>query len=256
MKEKNYPIADPHLNNNKNLLLGLLIGLAILVGGILFYFFLSHSTSAYEKVSATISDIDYIYHDNQVYVDYVYQGVSYTHQALDTYMSGWGVGTVLDIYVNPANPQEITGALSGIPAPFFIIGFGCLVVLLMGLAKISDIVNCNPFVPSREEKNATKARITGVDSHLKNGQFRILFSKNGTAYQSGRCRGDGPLIAELVKNQDIDAPVYLDDKGHFVPDYPGLNKLLMSLKAQAGLMSTPPSNFHGLSGEDDGSGRF
>lgn len=254
MKQSDYSIANPHLNSWKALLWVFVASLVLIAGGIAFYFYVKNTVAGFDRISATISEISFFGSDSEdVYVDYTYKGSNYTHQLFDTYVSGWHVGTIVDAYVNPSNPYEIRSALSTNVAPYFLIGFGSLLFLIASTGVISDLVNRHVFFPRRSNENRTKARITGVMA-LKHNLFRILFSKGGKTYQSGRLRGDSHLVDTLAKKYPIDCPVYLDSKGHFAPDYEGMSNLLNTLKNQEGLTVAP--DYHGLSPNDDGSHRF
>lgn len=161
----------------------------------------------------------------------------------------------MDIYVDPQNPSVFHSTLTSNVAPYLIIGAGGFLFLIVILGGVSDLINCRVFAPKKTGENKVEVRIAGVtfSKNIAQTIYRIQFTKDGATYQSGRLRGDGHLVETLAKEHPIDCVAYLDRAGHFVPDYVALNATLMSFKDKEGLGLV--QDYHGLSPNDDGSGR-
>jgi hypothetical protein len=248
------PIANPHANNVKVFWVFLVIGLLILAGGIFLIFFYRDAVLNYDKVSATIVEIRYRYDDEyDVYVDYSYNGMTYAHALLDSFSSSWRVGDTLEIYVNPQDPTVIHSSLVANVMPYLVMGFGGLILAIALAGGVSDMINSRWLLPLRSKENKIEVHLTRV-VHLKNQSlYRILFSKEGTTYRSGRLHGDAHLVETLLAKHPIDCVAYRDRFGNFVPDYASLNQTLMKLKNQEGLGFV--EDYHGLSPNDNGSHR-
>jgi hypothetical protein len=191
VKKQKYPVANPHVNQPKAFIILIFIALLFIAGGIVFAIFASKGVQGYVKTQATIVDIDYplFYNDSTTaYVDYTFNGITYSHQMLDSYTSGWGIGTVVDIYVDPQNPSSFHSTLTSSVAPYLIIGAGGFLLLIVFLGGVSDLINCRVFAPKKTGENKIEVRIARVTyaKNIAQTIYRIQFAKDGSTYQSGR----------------------------------------------------------------------
>jgi hypothetical protein len=256
MKQTHYPVANPYLNNGKAILSVLLIALLLVGAGIAFLLLAKNQFQGDEQVNATIVELVRYdaFNEEACYVDYTYAGVSYTHGRLGDYSSTWYVGQVLAIYVNPKDPTQIHSVSALSTGPYLFFGFAGGMVLLSLLLEGYNLWNAQAFFPKKKSDNKVTAALVSVEPLKSHGQFRLRFSLNEKTYSSRRLKGDYPLIQQLLAQKPIVTGAYLDQKGHFAPDYPELNATLLRLKNEAGLTLAP--DYRGLDPNDDGSHHF
>jgi hypothetical protein len=255
MKKKKLPFVEGTLYPKLALYIAIAVGIVLLVGTIVFAYYQKRVLASYAIVDAKISFVDYIGGDDYTaYVDYTYNAVAYTKIRLSDYNSTYVVGRSLQIYVNPANPTDIQSVQGTSVLIYVLIGAGAFFTLLGIGSLIADFIHDRTFVPAHNPANLTQARLSGIEES-KNNRFILSFTKNGTTYKSPSCRGHYASIAALLKNGTaVDADVYLDSKGNFVPDFkklcPQLEKLCAGFKEEA---AKPASNSFL---DSDGSNRY
>jgi hypothetical protein len=225
-----WPLVDPHYGSFRQIWPLLLIGLAMVAGGFLFYYFVTRVSASWDSVDATISEINTLTQDDAVYVDYTYKGASFTHVLLNSYQSTWYVGKVIRILVNPAAPGQIQSADAVNVIPWIIMGIGGAIAI-SGLGfLVFDTIHTHPFVPRKNPANLTEARLVGIEREKKGSRFVLLFHHEGDTYKSVSCRGEGKTVESILSNHEVKAKVYLDSRGHFTPDYPLLVTTLNEFK--------------------------
>lgn len=111
---------------------------ATVATGVLFF---TQPGKDYEKVRATITDVEEIYGtDNEgmatteyrYFVDYTVDGTDYMRVALDVSAPDYEVGQAIEVFYDPANPSVIRGDSSGMMLYMGIVAGVALVVFVIG----------------------------------------------------------------------------------------------------------------------------
>jgi hypothetical protein len=226
MKTGQIPFADPSLSSKKATIIFLIVGIAMIVGAVIFNHFMNPVNRGFARVEATISSIDNI--NESAFVSFVYQGTSYTDVSLNSYSSTWFKGMSISIYVNPSDPtQAMTVAATNIFVYFFI-GIGSIMTISALVVLIKEIVNIRPFFPAKNDKNRKRGRLMSA-KQVTGGRFVMTFSVEGKDCQSQSCRGRCVIIQKILEAKEVNCDVFLDEKGRFNPDYPKLNEQLATL---------------------------
>ena len=256
MKTSKYAVVNPFPNSWKAILILLLTGLAVIAAGIIFLVVAHNNVQGFVKLDATIVDITWdATNDNQVYVNYTFQGISYTHKLVDSYSSSWKVGQTISIFLDPnnPNPSRVASEMTSSFAPYLVMSFGGVMAAL-GLTFVGyNLWTAQVFLPRRIGGNQVKAELKEVKP-LGHGRYQLGFDVSGQRYWSRGLKGDYPFLQTLLQKQAIETPAYLDLKGHFVPDYKAFNAALTPLQNAAGVAPAP--DYKGLDPNDDGSHHF
>ena len=130
-------------------------GLSVCMLGIGLLSSSNNSSSGYEKITATISNITAELdangegYDYDVYVDYTYKGQEYYDIWLNLYSSSMYIGEEIDVMVDKQNPSRIkssTGKSTGIfvivfGAVFILVPIGVGIGIIRGMLKAKDGIN-------------------------------------------------------------------------------------------------------------------
>jgi hypothetical protein len=238
MNKRVNQIANPKLFPLSSLLPTLLVGLLIMVGGIVIYLLTKNSLASYDSVNATIVEINES--AETTYVTYVYNGITYTHQSLGSYSSTWHLNDIIQIYVNTVDPTKISSNLGVTVFPGMVIGIGSVLALYPLVAYMVDFFRLHITKVKRTEENKTHAKLDSVERSGKGNRFVLLFLKGEKTYHSLSCSGDEFLIENILKDHEVQAPVYLDKDDNFIVDYHSLNILLDKFRVEDGLTFNPP----------------
>ncbi len=120
------------------------VGISIMIGGVSQIIGANKSSDAYERITATVSDIQsmpdsdgdgYTY---KVYVDYTYNGQQYSNIYLNMYSSDMYEGGDVKVMVDKNNPSRIKGELGSFGGGM-LIAFGAVFVLIPGIIMIVTI---------------------------------------------------------------------------------------------------------------------
>jgi hypothetical protein len=256
MKNSKYSVVNPFPSPWKVLIIIFAVGLAVIALGIVFMVISQKNIQNYVQIDATINEIvpfDPIVNDSQAYVDYVFNGTSYTHILLDSYSSSWVKGQTIQIFVNPADPSKPISQLSSTIGPYLVMGFGGVLTLLSLVASGYNLWNAQVFSPRHDGGNHVEAKLREVKP-LGRGRYKLSFEVSGQLYWSRNLKGDYPFLQTLLSKQAVETPAYLDQAGHFVPDYKAFNASLVTLRNEAGLAATP--DYKGLDPNDTGAHHF
>jgi hypothetical protein len=213
------------------------VSFLLLAGAIVFGVYQQGGFGALSIVEGKIVDINYFTaSEDTAYVDYVFQGTSYSHIALSDFSSSFYVGEVLQIVVDPNNPASVH-TLMGLKVIYYILWAAWALALLLSVGSLTyGFIHERTFAPSRKENNRKKARLSCLET-LPRGRFVLVYTYEGVTYRSPSCKGNYALIDAIMRrDQDLESEVYLDSKGHFTVDFPKLNDQLEKLQAEYSLV--------------------
>ena len=156
----------------------LLVGVAVLCGGVYFAVHYGATSKNYVATTAMVDEVvvDYIdgKRDYTVYVNFDFDGTPYTHIELGYYEHDMQKGDTLTIYCNRTNPTDIIMKISTIIVPtiFFVVGgIFTTVGIVFVVLKIKKVRKIN-----RLKKSGTKLQCTIIDykidkSYTFNGRY-------------------------------------------------------------------------------------
>ncbi len=97
----------------------------------------------YDKITAVISHVNPDYED--AYIDYSYDGESYTDVLINSYSSSMKPGRELVIYVNPENPLDITVRSTSIVLVAVFGGLGAILVIVGALITLVPVIRSRKY---------------------------------------------------------------------------------------------------------------